>query len=173
VRSHPAGFTIEPAALEARARVAQWVALLESSHGQQLNEKELLPDFLTDVFGQMLGYRGPAVRDATCRYTMSREKYAEVDGKFADAVLGDFTSDGEDPKPVAAVEGKGPRDPLDRPFAGRSRSAVEQAYGYAINLPCDCSSASRTAWRRCPVVCGWTCQGSRGTSPSANLRSDG
>jgi hypothetical protein len=36
-----------------------------------------------------------------------------------------------------ALEGKGPRDPLDRPFAGRRMSAVDQAYRYAINLPCD------------------------------------
>ena len=36
-----------------------------------------------------------------------------------------------------ALEGKGPRDPLDRPFAGRRMSAVDQGYRYAINLPCD------------------------------------
>jgi hypothetical protein len=38
---------------------------------------------------------------------------------------------------VVAIEGKGPKDPLDRPFAGRHMSAVDQAYRYAINLPCD------------------------------------
>jgi len=38
---------------------------------------------------------------------------------------------------VVAVEGKGPRDPLDRPFGGRRLSAVEQGYRYATNLPCD------------------------------------
>jgi hypothetical protein len=38
---------------------------------------------------------------------------------------------------VIAVEGKGPKDPLDRPFAGRRMSAVDQGYRYAINLPCD------------------------------------
>jgi len=36
---------------------------------------------------------------------------------------------------VAAVERKVARDPLDRPFAGRRMSAVDQAYRYAINLP--------------------------------------
>jgi hypothetical protein len=35
------------------------------------------------------------------------------------------------------LEGKGPRDPLDRPFAGRRMSAVDQGYRYAINLQCD------------------------------------
>ena len=38
---------------------------------------------------------------------------------------------------VAAVEGKGPKDPLDRPFAGRKVSAVNQAFDYAINLRCN------------------------------------
>jgi hypothetical protein len=58
-----------------------------------------------------------------------------VDGKFADAVLGEF-ADGSS-KFLAALEGKGSRDPLVRPFAGRRMSAVDQAYRYAINLPCD------------------------------------
>ena len=49
-------------------------------------------------------------------------------------MLGDFNGGQQF---VAALEGKGPRDPLDRPFAGRRRSAVEQAYQYAINLRYD------------------------------------
>jgi hypothetical protein len=51
-------------------------------------------------------------------------------------VLGDFRLAG-DSKVMVAVEGKGPKDPLDRPFAGRPMSAIDQAYRYAINLPCD------------------------------------
>ena len=58
-----------------------------------------------------------------------------MEGEFADAVLGDF---GRGPdKFIVALEGKGPKDPLDRPFAGRRMSAVDQGYRYAINLPCD------------------------------------
>jgi SAM-dependent methyltransferase len=135
IRSRLAGFAVPADAAAHRALLARWVRLLESSHGKQLNEKELLPDFLTDVFAQILGYSGPAAQDSRGRYTMSREKHVEVDGKFADAVLGTFGGDSF--RFVAAVEGKGPRDPLDRPYGGRAHSAVEQAYGYAINLPCD------------------------------------
>jgi hypothetical protein len=50
-------------------------------------------------------------------------------------VLGRFQKDKE--QFVAVLEGKGARDPLDHPFAGRRMSAVDQAYRYAINLPCD------------------------------------
>ena len=49
-------------------------------------------------------------------------------------MLGDFNGES---RYFVALEGKGPRDPLDRPFAGRKMSAVDQAYRYAINLPCD------------------------------------
>ena len=59
----------------------------------------------------------------------------EVNGKFADAVLGHF-HDGK-AQFVVALEGKGPKDPLDRPYAGRRVSAVNQGYHYAINLPWD------------------------------------
>lgn len=57
-----------------------------------------------------------------------------MDGKYADAVLGDFNGH---ERPIVAVEGKGTKDPLDRPFAGRKLSAVQQGYPYAINLTCD------------------------------------
>jgi hypothetical protein len=62
-----------------------------------------------------------------------------VDGQFADAALGRalgrFTATTQ--RFTVAVEGKGTRDPLERPFAGRRMSAVDQAYRYAINLQCD------------------------------------
>jgi hypothetical protein len=123
------GDTVEPA----REVLRRWARLLTSSRAEELTESELLPDFLTEVFYDVLGYGGPT--PAGERYTLSREKRVEVDGKFADAVLGDFG--GARARPLAAIEGKGPRDPLDRPFAGRRMSAVDQAYRYAINLPCD------------------------------------
>ncbi|HEY2738791.1 MAG TPA: hypothetical protein VGK45_10325, partial [Thermoanaerobaculia bacterium] len=123
------GDTVEPA----REILRRWARLLASARAEELTESELLPDFLTEVFYHVLGYSGPT--PAGERYTLSREKRVEVDGKFADAVLGDLG--GARARPLAAIEGKGPRDPLDRPFAGRRMSAVDQAYRYAINLPCD------------------------------------
>ena len=38
---------------------------------------------------------------------------------------------------AAVLEGKGPKDPLDRPFAGRKYSAVMQALTYAVQLKID------------------------------------
>lgn len=114
--------------------VQGWADLLSSPKGEKMKEQELLPRFISQIFCELLGYEGAV--DNLARHTLARETHVKVDGKFADSVLGEFR-DGEPAKPIVALEGKGPRDPLDRPFHGRKRSAVEQAYGYAINLPCD------------------------------------
>ena len=96
-------------------------------------EQEILGDFINDVFCELLGYTRAV--DNPKRYTISREKHVQANGKFADAVLGELGPDGK--RYIAAVEGKGPKDPLDRPFGGRRVSAVDQAFDYAINLRCN------------------------------------
>ncbi len=133
LRSHLAAFSL-PGHVDAfRPKLAHWAELLSSGKANSFKEQEILPDFLNDFFCELLGYTRPA--DGGPRYTISREKHVQVDGEFADAVLGDF---GRGPERfIVALEGKGPKDPLDRPFAGRRRSAVDQGYHYAINLPCD------------------------------------
>jgi SAM-dependent methyltransferase len=128
-----AALPLGPESTPARETLRRWAAVLGANDAEARTESELLPDYLSDVFYGVLGYRGPAA--AGGRHTLSRERRVEVDGKFADAVLGDFG--GGTDRALAVVEGKGPRDPLDRPFAGRRMSAVDQAYRYAINLRCD------------------------------------
>ncbi|MFM9959974.1 MAG: Eco57I restriction-modification methylase domain-containing protein [Planctomycetaceae bacterium] len=133
LRDHLQRFTLPPSVESHRPLLDKWATMLKSERANRFNEKELLPDFLTDIFCGMLGYARP--HDSPERFTFSREKHVEVDGKFADAVLGHFIGDREEF--VVAVEGKGPLDPLDRPFKSRKMSAVDQGYRYAINLPCD------------------------------------
>jgi hypothetical protein len=70
-------------------------------------------------------------------YTLKRESLVQVDGKFADAALGRFTLAEARANFVVVIEGKSPRDPLNRPFGSRKRSAVEQALQYAVNLQID------------------------------------
>ena len=133
IARHTRAFSL-PDRVEALAgKLRNWKALIQGSQFTSFREQELLPDFLSDIFGSLLGYSGPASGGA--RYTLSREKHVEVEGEFVDAVLGEFG--GAIDRPVVAVEGKGPRDPLERPHGGRRLSAVEQAYRYATNLPCD------------------------------------
>ncbi|MBA4031641.1 MAG: hypothetical protein C0478_12235, partial [Planctomyces sp.] len=118
---------------EIRKIIARWAQLISAGRVDKFKEKELLPDFLADIFANVLGYTRPA--DDPERHTISWEKHVQVDGKYADAVLGDFSTGKNEY--IVALEGKGPLDPLDRPFAGRKMSAVDQGYRYAINLPCD------------------------------------
>jgi hypothetical protein len=133
LREHLARFELPETVQSARPRIAHWAQLLRSGQADRLGERELLPDFITDVFVTLLGYQGPPGIDG--QYSLSRERHVQVDGQFADAVLGRFGHG--DPLFVAVLEGKGPLDPLDRPFVGRRMSAVDQGYRYAINLQCD------------------------------------
>lgn len=133
LRPRLAAFQLPDRAPEMREVLGRWADLLHSPQAEKLKEQEILPDFLGDVFCGVLGYmRAVDNRD---RFTFSREKYVQVDGKYADGVIGELKPGDE--RFVIAVEGKGPKDPLDRPFAGRKMSAVDQGYRYAINLPCD------------------------------------
>ena len=83
-----------------------------------------MADFLSDIFCGLLGYTDSA--ESADTLTSSRERHVEVDGKVADVVLGRFQKDTE--QFVAVLEGKGARDPPDRPFAGRRMSAVDPAH---------------------------------------------
>ncbi len=125
------GFALPPLGV-ARAALGRWAARVRSGQLATLSERQLLPDFFTDIFYGLLGYVGPS---GTGGYTFSREQYVEVDGQVVDAALGRFGEGAA--RVVAVVEGKGPKDPLERPYGGRRMSAVDQAYRYAINLHCD------------------------------------
>jgi hypothetical protein len=133
IRQHLRLFTLPDSVAAAIPKLEQWAEKISSGAADKLNEKQLLPDFLTDIFGTLLGYTGPVSAGDT--YTMSRENLVQVDGQWADAVLGYHGND--KPGFIVAVEGKGTRDPLEIPFGGRKMSAVDQCYRYAINLPCD------------------------------------
>jgi len=128
LRSHLSGFQVP--AMDT-SKLTHWAKEISTGRINTHGEKEILPHFLQDFFVNLLGYVGPAGHD---RYTIGFERHVEIDGKFADAVLGEFNGH---QKYLVALEGKGPKDPLDRPYAGRRMSAVDQGYRYAINLQCD------------------------------------
>ncbi|MBM3982939.1 MAG: class I SAM-dependent DNA methyltransferase [Planctomycetes bacterium] len=131
VRAAMVAFAVPSEAGAARAKVRDWAKQLSDRKLDTKKETELLPGFIEDVFGGVLGYTRPPAEP----YTLKRESLIEVDGKFADAGLGRFTATTSDF--AAVLEGKGPRDPLDRPFGGRKYSAVTQAALYALQLKID------------------------------------
>ena len=91
-------------------KLQDWADLIASGRADEFKESALLPDFLTDIFYGLLGYTGPvgpadthnshnshnshlsttAPAASANTYTFSRERHVEVDGEFADAVLGLF-----------------------------------------------------------------------------------
>ncbi len=127
------GFALPESVDPCRPKLQKWAEIIATGSVDAHKEQEILGDFLNDVFCELLGYTRAV--DNPKRYTVSREKHVQANGKFADAVLGEFEPVAK--RYVAAVEGKGPKDPLDRPFAGRKVSAVDQAFDYAINLRCN------------------------------------
>ena len=132
IRTKMVGFKMPTTLDDARAKLAGWADRLKNRTIDKKKETELLPTFLSDIFGGLLGYREVVSAAKTADYSLKRETLVEVDGKKADATLGYYGIEQE--RNAVALEGKGPQDPLDRPFAGRKYSAVDQALRYAINL---------------------------------------
>lgn len=95
-------FVPPPNMADSKATLAKWATMISTGRADKFKEQELLPDFLADVFCSVLGYVRPA--DDPNRFTISREKRVQVDGKFADAVLGHFRPGTEEF--IVAVEGK-------------------------------------------------------------------
>lgn len=127
------GFNLPGKTSQFVPKLQKWAEIISSGSVDSHKEQEILGDFLNDVFCELLGHTRAV--DNPKRYSISREKHVQANGKYADAVLGEFGPSAN--RYVAVLEGKGPKDPLDRPFGGRKVSAVDQAYDYAINLRCN------------------------------------
>jgi hypothetical protein len=116
-------FEPPPAALAARPKLTQWAKLLASPQIAKKKETELRDEFIYDVFRDVLGYASEV--QGSVNYTLKKEAFIEADGTYADAGFGRFSPSAT--RFVAVLEGKGPGDPLDKPYKNRKRSAVEQA----------------------------------------------
>ena len=115
-------------------KLQHWAGLIASGRADEFKETALLPDFLTDIFCGLLGYTGPA---EAAGHLHPFPGTACRGGRQVRRCRRWAASRRTRQQFIAVLEGKGTRDPLDRPFAGRRMSAVDQAYRYAINLPCD------------------------------------
>ena len=113
-----------------------WAELIKTRQIFRSKETALFPDFVSQIFDGLLGYRGEV--SSGDAYTRTREKFTGASRGFVDLALGWFSKEpGGVNRAVVAVEGKGPKDPLDVTFGSRDKSAVDQAYNYAIDLRCE------------------------------------
>ena len=114
---------------EAHSIIVKWAEMERSARLGRMNEKHLEAEFLTEVFGQVLGY------------TLWSENLPQwelwphfgVNGGEADAAIGRFRQ-GARETPRALIELKGPKVNVDRDrFNGRT--AVDQCFDYLIAVP--------------------------------------
>lgn len=113
--------------------LVKWADLETSGRLAGLTETQLEPDFLTEVFGDALGYL-PLSEGAEVFYQVPKESVSP--GQTPDAVLGKFRQ-GAPRDPLAVVELKGPAVHLDRDRSG-GRTAVDQCWDYLVNTPTTC-----------------------------------
>ena len=131
VRPKVRAFALPPHA--DRAKIAKWAKMFGGSAKTKFKETEVRDEFLYDIFRDVLGY--VTVSETPEAYSFKKELFVEAAGTYADAGFGRFGTGPDAPRLV--LEGKGPLDPLDRPYAGRKHSAYEQVMQYALNLRID------------------------------------
>jgi len=106
-----------------REKIQDW------AKGPSGTESNLEPDFLADIFRDVLGY-------STIKGDRNMLPKERTDDKknVPDATLGYFPDKGEAIK-LAILELKGPDVELDKKGSGRGQTAVDQAFGYVSKNP--------------------------------------
>lgn len=115
---------------KARAIIIRWADLESKGKLQKIKETQLQGDFLTEIFGDALGY----VRRIEGGDDWQLEQHRSYGMITPDAVLGRFLDGHPRKQPVAVIELKGPQVHLDRDRSG-GRTAVQQCWDYLDQLP--------------------------------------
>ena len=121
-----------PSRDRAQEIICRWADLENSGKLEEMNETTLEGEFLSEVFGDALGY---TLFSENLDLWNIQPKYS-INGGQADAALGIFRS-GQKIPPRAVIELKGPTTDLDRDRVN-GRTAVQQCWDYLYNLP-ECS----------------------------------
>ena len=100
--------------------------------GWKSAETQWQGQFLSEIFGSVLGYVQPAANTEVWH----QEQHRVIGNQTPDAVLGRFTQ-GEQVPPLGVVELKGPEIHLDRDRQ-QGRTAVDQCWDYLVNTPPTC-----------------------------------
>lgn len=109
--------------------IVKWADLESSGKLFKMKETSLEGEFLSEVFGQALGY---ALFSKNAPQWHVQAKFAVAGGQ-ADAAIGTFSAQ-EQGIPRALIELKGPRVNLDR-HRDRGRTPVQQCWDYLNAVP--------------------------------------
>ncbi|MCC7086968.1 MAG: hypothetical protein IT427_18365 [Pirellulales bacterium] len=124
---------LDEGAIEAaHAILLRWADLEATGRLAELHETELQGVFLSEVFGQALGYS--SVTEGADVWHL--DQHYTIGSQTPDAVLGEFRQ-GVERRPLAVIELKGPKTHLDRDRAV-GRTAVDQCWDYLVNTPATC-----------------------------------
>ncbi|TXT25176.1 MAG: type II restriction enzyme and modification methylase [Planctomycetota bacterium] len=117
----------------AHAVLTHWSGLERSGRLAKFNETQMQGEFLTQVFGQALGYMGPLDGKDVWHW----EQHHPFSFGTPDAILGFFRQSDAMRPPLAVIELKGPDVHLDR-HRSNGRTAVDQCWDYLVNTPPEC-----------------------------------
>ena len=130
VREHIAQLAM-PADIARRREVMRgWTAALRRGELTDANEVQLHGEFLTRVFGDVLGYRMRTTAGESGAYELRAEQ--GLTGRSVDGAVGFFNGDQQ--HIVAPIELKGASQALDT-RKGRAQTPVQQAWEYASRAP--------------------------------------
>lgn len=108
---------------------------LESGKIESLKEEEIKSRFITDFFGDILGFNYGNSNE----WQLREEKKSKVDGKKADAALGYFFSDKEKDDVRVVIEIKDAKTDLDtKQNRAGNQTPVEQAFSYVPKMGGNC-----------------------------------
>src|SRR5262249_14965175 len=108
---HLDAHTFPPDLADRHAIVRQWVASLRAGKLDSAAEVTLRGEFLTRVFGDVLGYRGMAQTGAG-DWELEAERKVGAGGKAVDGALGFFRA-GSPARVIAPIELEGAKQALD------------------------------------------------------------
>lgn len=121
----------DPQKAAAFSVISRWASLARAGELAGSSEQTLKPEFLTQVFGQALGF----VLRSEAEGSWNLWQEYPVNGGHADAAIGTFSRDGQD-RVRALVEMKGPSANLDKDRT-QGRTPVQQCWDYLNAVP-DC-----------------------------------
>ena len=92
IRTKMVGFKMPTTLDDARAKLAGWADRLKNRTIDKKKETELLPTFLSDIFGGLLGYREVVSAAKTADYSLKRETLVVVDGMLHAGLIEVFSA---------------------------------------------------------------------------------
>lgn len=115
--------------------IKSFVQELESGKLESLKEEEIKSRFITEFFGDILGFNYGNSNE----WQLREEKKSEVDGKKADAALGYFYSDKSNDDVRVVIEIKDANTDLDtKQNRAGNQTPVEQAFSYVPKMGGNC-----------------------------------